>query len=87
MATMLREAGDRDVARSYHQRAVDSEHEAWAPRAATHLADMLDEQGYSAVARSYYRLAITYGDPANPGSLYARRAQERLDTLLARPCD
>jgi TolA-binding protein len=79
---MLRREGDRDAARSYYQAAVDYRHEAWAPRAATDLADMLYEQGDSTVACAYYRQAITYGDPANPGSIWARRAQERLDAVM-----
>ncbi|HEX8627853.1 MAG TPA: hypothetical protein VF755_06755 [Catenuloplanes sp.] len=85
IATSLRKQGDRDAARAYYQRAIDSRHEAWAPRAATDLADMLAEQGHAAVACSYYQIAISYGDPAKAGFLYARRARERLDALLAGP--
>ncbi|MDG4788425.1 tetratricopeptide repeat protein [Micromonospora sp. WMMD1102] len=87
MANLLKRQGDRDAAQACYQRAIDSRHEAWAPRAATDLADMLIEQGHTAMACSYYQLAITYGDPANPDSIWARRAQERLDALLARPDD
>lgn len=87
IANLLRKRQDWDAARSFYQRAVDSRHEAWAPRAATDLADMLAERGYFEVPCTYYRQAIAYGDPANPGAIWARRAQERLDALLARPRD
>jgi hypothetical protein len=48
---------------------------------------MMAERGHTAVACSYYQIAISYGDPANPGAVWARRAQQKLDALLARPHD
>jgi hypothetical protein len=48
---------------------------------------MLAEHGQGAMACSYYQIAINYGDPANPGSIYARRAREKFDALLAGPHD
>ena len=87
LATMLRLQDDRDAARVHYQRAIDSRHEAWAPRAASDLADMMAEQGHGAVACSYYQIAISYGDPTDPGAIYARRAREKLDALLAGPHD
>jgi tetratricopeptide (TPR) repeat protein len=82
-ANLLRHQGDQVAAQSYYQRAIDSRHEAWAPRAATDLADMLIEQGKTSLAATYYRQATAYGSPANPGAIWARRAQQKLDALQA----
>lgn len=80
-AALLRRQGDQVAAQTYYQQAVDSRHESWAPRAATDLADMLTEQGKTTLAATYYRQAIAYGDPANPGGIWARRAQQKLAAL------
>jgi tetratricopeptide (TPR) repeat protein len=82
-ANLLRRQGDQVAAQSCYQQAIDSRHEAWAPRAATDLADMLTEQGKTSLASTYYRQAIAYGDPTNPGAIWARRAQQKLDALQA----
>ena len=80
-ATLLRRQGDQVGAQRYYQQAIDSRHEAWAPRAATDLADVLAEQGKTTSAATYYRQAMAYGDPANPGAIWARRAQQKLTAL------
>ncbi|MCP2286019.1 Tetratricopeptide repeat-containing protein [Promicromonospora umidemergens] len=82
MGNLSRETGQHDEARSFFQRAVDSRHEAWAPRAATEIADMLVAQGKTSTARRYYLTAIAYDTPSNAGAVWAQRARARLDAML-----
>jgi tetratricopeptide (TPR) repeat protein len=55
--------GEYDLAEEAYQRAIDSEHAEWAPKAAFDLGVLFEQRGAYDLAQEAYQQAINSGHP------------------------
>ena len=58
---MLNEQGEYERAKEAYQRAIDSEHAEWAPKAVFNLGMLFEERGERDLAAKAYQRAVESG--------------------------